>query len=73
MEPSGADRSEHDQSDARLVAALKAGDEETYRRLVREWHASLLRVAQMFVPSRAVAEEVVQETWLRVLGAVDRF
>ena len=41
--------------------------------LVREWNSSLLRVAQMFVPSRAVAEEVVQETWLRVLGAVDRF
>ena len=33
----------------------------------------MLRVAQIFVPSRAVAEEVVQETWLRVLGALDRF
>ena len=41
--------------------------------LVREWNASLLRVAQIFVPSRAIAEEVVQETWLRVLGALDRF
>jgi RNA polymerase sigma-70 factor (ECF subfamily) len=41
--------------------------------LVREWHAPLLRVAQIFVPSRAIAEEVVQETWLRVLGALDRF
>ena len=61
------------QSDAQLVAALRAGDEETYRLLVREWNSSLLRVAQMFVPSSAVAEEVVQETWLRVLGAVDRF
>ena len=37
------------------------------------WHPMLLRVAQIFVPSRAVAEEVVQETWLRVLGALDRF
>ena len=62
-----------ERSDAQLVAALRAGDEETFRLLVREWHASLLRVAQIFVPSRAVAEEVVQETWLRVLGAVDRF
>jgi len=60
-------------SDAQVVAALRAGDEETFRRLVRDWHASLLRVAQIFVPSRAVAEEVVQETWLRVLGALDRF
>jgi RNA polymerase sigma-70 factor (ECF subfamily) len=55
------------------VAALRAGDEATYRQLVRDWHPSLLRVAQIFVPSRAVAEEVVQETWLRVLGALDRF
>ena len=62
-----------ERSDAQLVDALRAGDEETFRVVVREWHASLLRVAQIFVPSRAVAEEVVQETWLRVLGALDRF
>jgi RNA polymerase sigma-70 factor (ECF subfamily) len=60
-------------TDADLVAALRAGDEETFRRIVREWHSSLLHVAQIFVPTRAVAEEVVQETWLRVLGALDRF
>jgi RNA polymerase sigma-70 factor (ECF subfamily) len=62
-----------DQNDAQLVSALRAGNEEAFRTLVREWHGSLLRVAQIFVPSRAVAEEVVQETWLRVLGALDRF
>ncbi|MGH3003841.1 MAG: RNA polymerase sigma factor [Gaiellaceae bacterium] len=61
------------QPDAQLVAALRAGDEPTFRALVRDWHASLLRVARIFVPSPAVAEEVVQETWLRVLGALDRF
>jgi RNA polymerase sigma-70 factor (ECF subfamily) len=55
------------------VAALRAGDEEAFRELVREWHAPLLRVARIFTPSSAVAEEVVQETWLRVLGALDRF
>jgi RNA polymerase sigma-70 factor (ECF subfamily) len=59
--------------DSELVAALRAGDEEAFRTVVREWHASLLRVAQIFTPSRAVAEEVVQEAWLRVLGALDRF
>jgi RNA polymerase sigma-70 factor, ECF subfamily len=68
MEPSGVER-----SDAALVEALGAGDEEAFRTLVREWHAPLLRVAQIFVPSRGIAEEVVQETWLRVLGALDRF
>jgi RNA polymerase sigma-70 factor (ECF subfamily) len=59
--------------DAQLVDALRAGDEEAFRDVVREWHAPLLRVAQIFVPSRAVGEEVVQETWVRVLGALDRF
>jgi RNA polymerase sigma-70 factor (ECF subfamily) len=62
-----------DLDDAQLVAALRAGDEAAFARIVREWHASLLRVAQIFVPSRAIAEEVVQDTWLRVLGALDRF
>ena len=61
------------QSDAELVTALRARDEATFRLLVREWNASLLRVAQIFVPSRSIAEEVVQETWLRVLSALDRF
>jgi len=59
--------------DGLLVGRLRAGDEETFSRLVREWHSPLLRVAQIFVPTRAVAEEVVQETWLRVLNALDRF
>jgi RNA polymerase sigma-70 factor, ECF subfamily len=59
--------------DEQLVAALRAGDEEAFRTVVREWHSSMLRVAQIFVPTRSLAEEVVQETWLRVLGALDRF
>jgi RNA polymerase sigma-70 factor (ECF subfamily) len=62
-----------ERTDGQLVAALRAGDEEAFRTLVRDWHSSLLRVAQIFVPSRAVAEEVVQEAWLRVLGALDKF
>ena len=62
-----------EQRDSELVAALRAGDEAAFARIVRDWHASLLRVAQIFVPSRSVAEEVVAETWLRVLGALERF
>jgi RNA polymerase sigma-70 factor (ECF subfamily) len=62
-----------DLDDAKLVAALRAGDEDAYRRVVSDWHPMMVRVARIFVPSRSVAEEVVQETWLRVLGALDRF
>jgi RNA polymerase sigma-70 factor, ECF subfamily len=60
-------------SEEQLVAALRAGDEDAFRSVVRDWNPSLLRVAQIFTPTRAVAEEVVQETWTRVLGALDRF
>jgi RNA polymerase sigma-70 factor (ECF subfamily) len=37
------------------------------------YQAALVRVAQIYVSSRAVAEEVVQETWLAVLNGIDRF
>src|ERR671910_1392184 len=57
----------------RLVEALRRGDEAAFEQLVRMYHASLLRVARMYVSSRAVAEEVVQETWLGVLKGIDRF
>ena len=33
----------------------------------------LLRVAMLYVSTRAVAEEVVQETWLAVLTGLERF
>jgi RNA polymerase sigma-70 factor (ECF subfamily) len=56
-----------------LVDALRAGDEAAFAALVREYQMSLLRVAQIFVSSRAVAEEVVGETWLAVLNGIDRF
>ena len=59
--------------DAQLVAALRAGDEATFTRLVSDWSGSMLRVAQIYVSSRAVAEEVVQETWLAVLRSLSQF
>jgi RNA polymerase sigma-70 factor (ECF subfamily) len=62
-----------EQADRELVAALRAGDDRAFARIVREWHGSLVRVARIFVPTQALAEEVVQETWVRVLGALDRF
>ena len=59
--------------DARLVDGLRAGDEEAFRTLMREYGGAMLRVAQMYVSSRAVAEEVVQEAWLGVLKGIGRF
>jgi len=56
-----------------LVAALRAGDEATFAALVDELGPSMLRVAMMFTPTRAVAEDVVQEAWLGVLSGIGRF
>jgi RNA polymerase sigma-70 factor, ECF subfamily len=57
----------------RTLAALRAGDEKTFLVLVQRLHPSMLRVASAFVPSRAVAEEVVQEAWLGVLNGLAKF
>jgi RNA polymerase sigma-70 factor, ECF subfamily len=59
--------------DARLVERLRAGDESAFADLVRTYHSSLLRVARLFVPTAAVAEDVVAETWLGVVKGIDRF
>lgn len=59
--------------DVQLVRALRERNEKAFTTLAREYHSSLLRVAQIYVSSRAVAEEVVQETWIGVLNGLDRF
>jgi RNA polymerase sigma-70 factor (ECF subfamily) len=59
--------------DARLLAALRAGDESAFMMLVELYQGQLVRVAMMYVSTRDVAEEVVQETWLGVLKGLDRF
>jgi RNA polymerase sigma-70 factor, ECF subfamily len=56
-----------------LVARLKRGDESAFAELISAYSPALLRVAQARVRTRAVAEEVVQETWLAVLHGLDRF
>jgi RNA polymerase sigma-70 factor, ECF subfamily len=59
--------------DAELVARLRAGDERAFEDLVSRNYGTMLAVAQRYVSSRAVAEEVVQEAWLGVLKGIDRF
>ena len=60
-------------SEPELIAALAQGDEAAFLDLVRAYHSSMLRVAQIYVSTRAVAEEVIQETWLGVLNGIERF
>jgi RNA polymerase sigma-70 factor (ECF subfamily) len=61
------------QGEAELLDALRAGDEDAFRDLVREYQPSLVRVARMYVPTQAAAEEVAAETWLGVLNGLSRF
>ncbi len=56
-----------------LIEALRRGDEGAFLTLVTMHYAAMLRLAQLYVDSRAVAEEVIQETWLGVLQGLDRF
>jgi RNA polymerase sigma-70 factor (ECF subfamily) len=55
------------------LAALRAGDERAFLALVNRHHAAMMRVAATYVRSRAVAEEVVQETWVGVLRGLHLF
>jgi len=56
-----------------LVARLRAGDEQAFVALVARHHSSMLGLARAFVSSPAVAEEVVQDTWLGVVRGIDGF
>lgn len=57
----------------RLVEALRDRDETAFASLLDRYSSSMGRVARMYVRSEAVADEVVQETWLGVIEGIDRF
>jgi RNA polymerase sigma-70 factor (ECF subfamily) len=60
-------------ADDDLVARLRTGEEQAFVVLVARHHASMLQLARSFVSSPAVAEEVVQDTWIAVLRGIDGF
>ena len=51
-------------------AGFVAGGGGAFVALVERYNGSMLRLAVSFVPSRAIAEEVVQDTWLAMLGGL---
>ncbi len=59
--------------DIRLVELLRAGDERAFAALIDRYHTVMLRLATVYVRDRAVAQDVVQDTWLGVLRGLDRF
>jgi RNA polymerase sigma-70 factor (ECF subfamily) len=56
-----------------LVVRLRAGDESAFTAVVDRYHLPMIRLAASYVPSPAVAEEVVQDTWLGMLRGLDGF
>ncbi len=59
--------------DAELVGRLRDGDEAAFASVLDEWSPGMLRLARSFVSTPESAAEVVQDTWLAILGALDRF
>ncbi len=59
-------------TDSDIVAGLRAGDEDVFRTVVGDLTPGLIRLARHYV-SEALAEEVAQETWVAVIGSIDRF
>jgi RNA polymerase sigma-70 factor, ECF subfamily len=69
----GADTLAGSRQDLELLSALRRGDERAFAALVDLHSRPMLRRAMVFVSSRAVAEEVVQEAWLGVIKGLGRF
>ena len=56
-----------------LIHRILDGDESAFAELVNQYNGSMIRLAMVFVPSNAVAQEVVQEAWMGVLSGLVKF
>ena len=56
-----------------LLARLRSGDETAFASLVDGLHPRLAALARTFTSSPALAEDVVQETWLAVIRGLHAF
>jgi RNA polymerase sigma-70 factor (ECF subfamily) len=59
--------------DCELVRRMRAGDEVAFADLAGKYQGAMLSTARGYVPSGAVAEEVVQDAWVGVLRGIGRF
>ena len=60
-------------AETEMVARVLRGERTAFAELVRRYHGPLLRLALAFVRNQALAEEVVQDTWLGVLDGLGAF
>ncbi len=59
--------------DLYLIEQLRSGNEAAFVALIDRYATAMLRLAMVYVKAWAVAEEVVQETWMAVLEGLNRF
>ncbi len=59
--------------DWHLIGLLRGGDEAAFVSLIDSYYSAMLPLALVYVATRAVAEDVVQETWVAVLEGLHRF
>jgi DNA-directed RNA polymerase specialized sigma24 family protein len=55
----------------RVIARLRAGDEDVFVEAVDRYHGVLTRVARCCVSPRAEADVVVRESWEQVIASLD--
>lgn len=58
--------------DTDTITALRAGDHDRFRAIVNQLNPGLARLARTYVTA-AIADEVIQETWMAVIKSVDTF
>ncbi len=65
--------SESQASDARLVEEARGGSQTAFAKLVQRYERRLLRVVGRFIRDQDQAEDLAQETFLRVYERLDQF
>ena len=60
-------------SDARIVDAVRRGDQHAFGELVNRYERRLIGVIRRFVPQHEQAEDLAQETFLKVYRRIDQF
>src|SRR5262244_3222848 len=56
-------------SDTQALAAAREGQEAAFLMLVARYHCPMVQLAETFLQSRAIAEEVTREVWTDVLAS----
>lgn len=60
-------------SDSQLLQRLLDGDEQAFETLIDDYHAEMVRLANVFVDDESAAEEIVQDTWMAVIDGIENF